>query len=205
MMNGVLLLGSILAVGLLIGWGLGGSLRNVAHVRVALWFLFPIALVLQVVPVPQGDKGTAQYLPFGVLLLSYLMLAVAVVANWRLRGFPVLLLGLILNLVPIAINRGMPVSGPAVAEAGGRVEDVPKVRGAKHHLATSRDQLIFLGDVLSIREPFRTVVSVGDLVMYGGAAWFLAAAMLAMPSRPPRTWTRPARQPQPSTMWGSPR
>jgi Family of unknown function (DUF5317) len=205
MMSGVLLLGAILAIGLLIGWGLGGSLRNVAHVRVQVWFLFPIALILQVIPVPRGDAGTVRYFPFAVLLFSYVVLVVAVVANWRLRGFPIVLVGLVLNVIPIAINQGMPVSGTAVVEAGGRVEDVPTEKGGKHHLATSSDQATFLGDVLPVREPFRTVVSVGDIVMYVGAAWFLAAAMLAVPARRPRSTPRPARPPQPSTMWESPR
>jgi hypothetical protein len=205
MMSGVLLLGSILAIGLLIGWGFGGGLRNLAHVRVGLWFLFPVALVLQAVPVPQADSGTARYLPFAVLLFSYLTLVVAVVANWRLRGFPAILLGLVLNLVPITLNQGMPVSGTAVAEAGGRLADVPTRPGGKHHLATPSDRLTFLGDILPVRDPFRTVVSVGDLVMWAGAAWFLAAAMLATASRPLRKPARPDRQPQPSTMWESPR
>jgi hypothetical protein len=205
MMSGVLLLGSILAIGLLIGWGFGGSLRNLAHVRVGLWFLFPIALVLQAIPVPQADSGTARYLPFAVLAFSYLVLVVAVVVNWQLRGFPFILVGLILNLVPITVNQGMPVSGSAVVEVGGRVEDVPTARGAKHHLATPSDQVTFLADVLPVREPFRTVVSVGDVLMYAGAASFLAAAMLAMPTRRPRRTVRPARRPQPSTMWESPR
>jgi hypothetical protein len=202
---GVLLLGSILLIGLLIGWGFGGSLRNLAHVRVGLWFLFPAALVLQVIPVPQSESGTGQYLPFAVLEFSYLVLAVAVAANWRLRGFRLILLGLLLNIVPITVNQGMPVSGSAVVDAGGKVEDVPTERGGKHHLATAEDQLAFLGDVIPIREPFRMVVSVGDLVMYVGAAWFLAAAMLGVPSRAPRIRLRPGRQPQPSTMWESPR
>jgi hypothetical protein len=205
MMSGVLLLGSILVIGLLIGWGFGGGLRNLAHVRVGLWFLFPVAVVIQALPVPQGDSGTARYLPFAVLLFSYLVLVVAVVANWRLRGFPLILVGLVLNLVPITLNQGMPVSGTAVAEAGGTVRDVPTARGAKHHLTTPSDRLTFLADVIPVRDPFRTVVSAGDVVMWGGAAWFLAAAMLATPSRPLRKPAGPGRPPQPSTMWESPR
>jgi hypothetical protein len=182
MMSGMLLLASILAIGLCLGWGLGGSLRNLAHVRVGLWFLFPVALVLQAVPVPQAESGTGRLLPFAVLEFSYLVLIVAVVANWGLRGFRLILLGLLLNLVPITLNQGMPVSGSAVVEAGGRAEDVPAEPGGKHHLAGSTDQLPFLGDVIPVREPFRTVVSVGDIVMYAGAATFLAAAMLAKAS-----------------------
>ena len=205
MIGGVLLLGSILLIGLLLGWGLGGSLRNLAHVRVGLWFLFPVALLLQAIPIPQGGSGPARYLPFAVLEFSYLVLVVAVAANWRLRGFRLILLGLLLNVIPITVNLGMPVSGSAVAEVGGDVNDVPRTPGSKHHLATAEDQLTFLGDVIPVREPFRTVVSVGDLVMYVGAAWFLTAAMLGVPSQEPRIRTRPGHRLQPSTMWESPR
>jgi hypothetical protein len=202
MMSGVLLLASILAIGLLLGWGLGGALRNVAHVPVRLWFLFPIALVLQAVPIPQNETGTGRLLPFIVLELSYLLLAVGVVANWRVRGFRLVLLGLLLNAVPITLNQGMPVSGDAVRDAGGDPAAVPTERGTKHHLLTAEDQVEFLGDVIAVRPPFRTVVSVGDIAMYVGAAWFLAAAMVGEPQRPPRH-AGPDRPPQPSTMWES--
>lgn len=202
--DGVLLLASILAIGLLFGWGFGGALRNIAHVRVGLWFLFPVALVLQAAPVPRGDSGVDRYLPFIVLEFSYLLLVVAAVVNWRHRGFRLIFVGLLLNAIPITLNQGMPVSGSAVLEAGGRVEDVPTVRGSKHHLAGSGDQLTFLGDVIPVRTPFRTVVSVGDIAMYAGVAWFLAAAMLGQPTRTPRPRAHPGRPPQPSTMWESP-
>jgi hypothetical protein len=202
--DGVLLLASILAIGLLFGWGIGGALRNIAHVRVGLWFLFPVALVLQAAPVPRADSGLGRYLPFVVLEISYLVLIAAAIVNWRLRGFRLIFVGLLLNAIPITLNQGMPVSGSAVLEAGGRVEDVPRVRGAKHHLAGSGDQLTFLGDVIPVRTPFRTVVSVGDIAMYAGVAWFLAAAMLGQPMRTRRPRAHPGRPPQPSTMWESP-
>jgi hypothetical protein len=192
-------------MGLLLGWGFGGALRNVAHVRVGLWWMYPVGLVLQVVPVPRFETGTARYMPLAVLLFSYVVLISVTAINWRLRGFPLILVGLVLNLVPIALNQGMPVSGRAVRAVGGSVEDVPTERGSKHHLATDRDRLVFLGDVLPIRSPFREVVSAGDLVLWLGAAVFLAGAMLAVPERPPRETDRAGRRARPSTMWGSPR
>lgn len=204
MISGVLLLASILAIGLLFGWGFGGALRNIAHVRVVLWFLFPLALVLQAIPVPRTESGVGRYMPFIVLELSYLVLLVAVTVNWRLRGFRLIFVGLVLNAIPITLNMGMPVSGSAVLEAGGRVEEVPTIRGAKHHLAGNGDRLSFLGDVISVRTPFRTVVSVGDIAMYAGVAWFVAAAMLGQPTRTHRPRPQPDRPAQPSTMWESP-
>jgi hypothetical protein len=203
MIVGVLVAGAFLVMGLLLGWGFGGALRNLAHLRVSLWWMFPVGLFLQIVPVPRPETGTARYLPFAILLFSYLVLISVTAINWRLRGAPIILLGLLLNVVPIALNRGMPVSGQAVREVGGAVEDVPTEPGGKHHLATGEDRLTFLSDVLPIREPFREVVSVGDLVLWLGAAVFLAGAMMALPERPSRRIARGARRARPSTMWGS--
>ena len=198
-----MLVSAFLVMGLLLGWGFGGALRNVAHLRVGLWWMYPVGLVLQVVPVPRFETGTARYLPFAVLLFSYVVLISVTAINWRLRGFPLILVGLVLNLVPIALNQGMPVSGQAVRAVGGSVEEVPTEQGGKHHLATDRDSAVFLGDVLPVRAPFREVVSAGDLVLWLGAAVFLAGAMLADPERTPRKAAGPARRARPSTMWGS--
>jgi uncharacterized protein DUF5317 len=191
-------------VAILMGWGLGGALQNLAHVRVGLWWVYPGALALQVVPIPHSSGGTERFLPFAVLVFSYVALIGVTAVNWRLRGFPAILVGLLLNLVPIAVNQGMPVSGKAVLKSGGSIRDVPRGEGQKHHLETPQDELTFLADVIPIRPPFREVVSVGDLVMYLGAGYFLAAAMLARPERRPRTFAVRRRRARPSTTWESP-
>lgn len=188
----MLLLASILAIGLLLGWGLGGGVRNLARLEVRLWWLIPIALVVQLISIPRAEAGPGRYLPFAILLASFLLIGAAMLLNWRLRGFPVILLGVLLNLVPIAVNQGMPVSGSAVIEAGGSLSDVPRELGAKHHLKRPEDQVTFLADVIAVRSPFRAVVSIGDLVMWAGAGWFVTAAMLGFPVREPR----PARLPR---------
>ncbi|MGH2711645.1 MAG: DUF5317 domain-containing protein [Actinomycetota bacterium] len=191
----MLLLASILVIGLLLGWGLGGSIRNLAQLDVILWWLVPAALVLQIVPIPRGATGPFRYLPFVALLLSFVLIAVVMVTNLRTRGFLLILIGVVLNLIPIVVNQGMPVSGPAVAEAGGALEDVPRELGGKHHLLGPADQLTFLGDVIAVREPFNAVVSAGDLVMWVGAGWFVTWAMLGVPQRQTRPARSPARRP----------
>jgi hypothetical protein len=195
-----MLLGAVLGIGLLLGWGLGGALRNLASVEIRLWQVFPAALALQVVPLPGSS-----YLPFVALVVSYVFLIGVTALNWRLRGFPLILVGLVLNAVPIFINQGMPVSAEAVVAAGGSVDELPRGRGGKHHLSTGEDDLTFLGDVIAIRAPFRAVVSVGDLLMYSGAAVFLTGAMLASPRRPPPPPSLSHRPARPSRRWGSPR
>jgi hypothetical protein len=203
----VLFLAAILGIGLLLGWGFGGSLRDLALVRVRLWYAIPAALLLQAIPVRPGSGSVGSLLPVGVLLLSFAVLVAVVVANWRLRGFMLILLGLALNLAVIGVNQGMPVSAGAVARAGGAdsVAEIPTERGGKHHLATEEDILVFLGDVIPIREPFGVVVSPGDVAMYVGASMFLGAAMLGRPVRshrmPPEPQEVPGRQ---ATQWGTP-
>jgi hypothetical protein len=48
--------------------------------------------------------------------------------------------------------------------------------GAKHHLATSSDVLLPLADVIPV-PGVDQVVSVGDVVMYAGIMWVIAAGM----------------------------
>jgi hypothetical protein len=201
----VLLLAAALGIGLLMGWGLGGSLRNLAFVEIRLWPVLPGALILQALPIPtfQGEFG--RNLPYSVLVLSYGVLLAVLAVNWRLRGFVIILFGVLLNLAPILANRGMPVLGGAVEAAGGSIENVPLERGQKHHLATDRDRLLPLADIIAVREPFGTVVSVGDVLMYTGAAVFLAAAMLGRSRKEPRRAPAPefGRSTRPSTRLGS--
>ena len=201
----MLLLIAILLIGVLMGFGLGGDLRTVSEAHVRWWWLVPLALVLQVVPVPRGDEGLARLLPVGTLLMSYVLLIVVVLVNWRLRGFMLVLLGLILNFTVIGMNHGMPVSAEAVSRAGKPElrEDLPRERGAKHHLADSRDVLLPLADVIAFRKPFGVVTSVGDLAIDAGGAFFLAAAMLGRSERSSR---KAASRPQPVppvAMWGT--
>ena len=179
----MLLLASIVVIGLLLGWGLGGRIRNLAELEVRLWWLVPLALAMQSVSIPRAAQGPGRYAPFAVLLFSFALIGLVMGLNSGLRGFPTILLGVILNVIPIAINQGMPVSGPAVIASGGSIEAVPRELGDKHHLLRPEDRLTALADVIAVRPPFQAVVSAGDLVMWVGAAWFLTAAMLGRPRR----------------------
>jgi Family of unknown function (DUF5317) len=196
----VLLLVTILLAGILVGLGLGGRPQALAEARVRLWWLIPVSLVLQVIPVPRADAGLARLLPVGVLLI------VVALVNWRTWGFLLILVGLVLNFTVIGMNHGMPVSAAAIRDSGRPelLEGLTKERGEKHHLAGERDVLLPLADVIPFREPFGVVVSVGDLVIDTGGAVFLAAAMLGRPERRPRRANR-RRSVPPEAMWGTPR
>ena len=157
---------------LMVGLLLGGRISNLAEISFR-WPLAAIAgIALQFVPVA-GTTGAI------VLTLSFVCLFVAVGMNRRLPGFVLLLIGLWLNFVVITVNQGMPVTRHAII-ASGQAETLSGLKAlesSKHHLATRDDQLLFLGDVVPIGPPVKQAVSVGDLIAYAGAMWFIVAAM----------------------------
>jgi hypothetical protein len=55
--------------------------------------------------------------------------------------------------------------------------------GAKHHLADERTVLLPLGDVIPLGAPLDQAISVGDVCVELGAAWFIVGSM---PRRQPR-------------------
>jgi hypothetical protein len=57
--------------------------------------------------------------------------------------------------------------------------------GAKHHLATPDDRLLFLADVIPIPSPIRQSVSPGDIVAYVGVAFVIVSAMRRRPDDEP--------------------
>jgi hypothetical protein len=178
----VLLLAAILGIGLLLGWGFGGRLRNLGTVRIHLWPLAFVGLILQVVPFHRLEGRLGETLPLGALLLSYAVLLFFVAVNWRLRGFVLIGIGLLLNAVVISANQGMPVSEYAVRQSGqaAAIANLASSEDPKHHLAGQGDVLLPLADVIPVGSPFNIVVSLGDVISYVGAASFLTATMLGL-------------------------
>jgi hypothetical protein len=155
-----------------VGYLLGGRLRNLGGVR----FRYPLVglagVALQVLPI----DGTPGYL---ALVASFLLLLFVSAVNWKLTGFLLVLIGLWLNFLVIVVNRGMPVTREAIVASGqaSTLEDIGAAGGTKHHLATSEDDLMFLADRIPVPAPVKQAVSVGDIVAYAGAMWFVVASM----------------------------
>ena len=162
----------ILALAVFVGILSGGSIRNLARLRVHWWGLAPIALVLQSVPVPVGNAQRAG-LAAASLVSSYVLLLAVLAVNRRVPGAALMAAGLTMNLAVVALNDGMPVSRAALRAAGADgvivIED-----GARHHLMSEGDVLQPLGDVVPV-PPFGVVLSVGDVLLYGGIAWWCFA------------------------------
>jgi Family of unknown function (DUF5317) len=161
------------------GYLLGGRLRNVADLRLQWPFLAMIGLALQFVTGP-GDT-----VPLVCLYLSFVLLIVFTVKNISIFGFPLILAGVVCNLLVIGINGGMPVSAHALvaSDQGQFLGDLENNPYPKHHLATDDDELRFLGDVIPIQDPVAQAISLGDILTYAGVGVVLVAAMRAVPAR----------------------
>lgn len=167
----VLLVALVLAA-VLIGWISGGRLSNLDLADLRLWWLAPLGLVIQVIPV--RDPWA-----FPALMASYAALVAFAVANIRKPGIPLVLVGLAMNWLVIGLNDGMPVDATALRDDEA-VMRLQQEGGAKHHLMTGADTLADLGDRIWV-PGLREIYSPGDLALYVGVAWFIAAGMRRRP------------------------
>ena len=169
------------------GLARGGLLRGLTETSVRNRSLGLACLGVQAFVVALPLR--AIWLPYG---LGALLLAVALVvllavarANGRMPGVPLIALGLLLNLVAVVANFGMPTSESTLARAGVAVErPLPHRPDAKHVLAGEGTRLALLGDRLAVR-PLRAVVSYGTVCELAGL--FLLLQYLLLAAAPDRT------------------
>jgi hypothetical protein len=172
----------ILPVGVLSGLALGrmrgGRLGGLAELRfrslAVLWLAVAIQLGLGVVPAA-GRQVAVE--------LSYALVGAWLVLNARpgdgavRAGMALLALGWLLNMVPITLNGGMPVSRQALWEVGAPASTaVAEGHLFKHLPADRRTAAPALGDVIPVPAA-ASVISIGDVVMLVGVAGVLAAGM----------------------------
>jgi hypothetical protein len=163
------------------GLARGGVLRGMTETPVRNRTLGLVCLAVQafVVALPLRAIG----LPYGLgalLLAAVLGVLLAVArANGSLAGVPLIALGLLLNLVAVVANAGMPTSASTLARAGVAVErPLPHRPDAKHVLAGEGTRLGLLGDRLAVR-PLRAVVSYGTVCELAGLFLLLQYLLLA--------------------------
>jgi len=170
---------AVVVLAFALGFALRGSLRGFEGVSLRAWTLAAAGLGLQFAPLPTGAAGRDLAVRIVVLGASYALLVSFAVLNRRMPGIPLVLLGLLLNAAVILPNGGMPVSEAAIRASGqgDKIEAFVERGATKHHLMTEDDVLRPLGDVIGLPPPLRTVISVGDVFIYAGIAWFIVAAM----------------------------
>jgi Family of unknown function (DUF5317) len=169
---------------------LKGSVRHLERVRLHWWGLAAAGFVIQASPVGQVPGLSVRGSGAVTLITSYVLLLIFLALNRRIPAASVMAVGLLLNLLVVGVNAGMPVSAGAIEVAGGTAS-TESFEGPKHHLMTTEDRLQFLGDVIPVPSPFGVVISIGDVLLYGGLAWLAFRA----------TRGRTAGNPRPLAMW----
>lgn len=164
----------VIGLAVCVGFVAGGSLRPFEHLKVRWWGVALAGLAVQGVAL--ADIGP----PAGSALLlgSYGLLVVFAWVNRRLPALWLAIVGLVLNILVIAANGGMPVSASALEIAGARAEGLVGDDTAKHHLMGPEDRLTPLGDVIGIPPPIGAVISIGDVLLYAGVAILVVMVML---------------------------
>jgi hypothetical protein len=144
----------------------GGRLAALADVRARFAWVLLVALGLQLIGI--SVPGIPEGLRPVLLLTSYPVACVFVVANRHLPGMPLIVLGTLLNLIAMSVNGGvMPASPSALVAAGLPLQN----QGYVNSGLVEGARLAFLGDIFAIPEPvpMHNVFSVGDISIGLGA------------------------------------
>lgn len=181
----------VLVLAVVAAYVLGGRLRNLEQVRIHWWGLALMGVAMQSVPVPRIEGVDPRVVGAIFLIGSYVALLAFLTVNRWVPAARVMALGLLMNLAVVGTNGGMPVSAWAIESAGGSPSTLLADVSPKHHLMNESDLLGWLGDVIPIPRPAGVVLSPGDLLLYGGMAWFVVQVMRE----------RSRENPRPLAMW----
>ena len=160
----------VAGAGVAVGLARGGNLRALRKPGVRSLRLGLAGLAVQALVVALPLRAVGLPLALGaVLLLAALVVLLAVArANGRLPGMPLFALGLLLNLVVVLANFGMPVAATTLERAGIAVtQPAPDRPDAKHVLERGGTRLGLLGDRLAVR-PLRAVTAYGTVIELAG-------------------------------------
>ena len=183
----MLWLSLVLFVALAVAVVRGGRLSNLGDIRLRLWLILPVAFAMQAGTALLPDRGWTATLGFWLILFSFLLLLMVIVANKDRKGMWLAGLGVAMNFVVIALNGGMPVLEGAAVVASGFESGLSVIGGMKHVPLEEGTRLAFLADVIPLRLAGQgQVLSLGDVFLAVGIGRFLEAEL-----RRPVRWFKP--------------
>jgi hypothetical protein len=179
----ILLLAIIL--GVLAGWG-SARLHGLSYQAPAFRFTWLVLVgfipQLLIAYVPATRNLVPNWVAAAGISVSLVVFLAFVWLNRHLPGMPVLLAGLMLNLIVMAANGGwMPISPETASRVAGT--DISKYIGLggrfgqKDILLLSKSTYLgFLADrfLLPAWSPYQVAFSAGDILIAAGAFWLLA-------------------------------
>jgi hypothetical protein len=184
-----MLIGGIL-LGLILGLLAGGSILNLASVRLRWVGVLLLAVILRFGTEFLLIRGNAvvEALRLPLFMAAFGLLLAALWVNRSHPGLRLAFVGILLNTIAIAANGGyMPIWEPSLLAAGFTVADVTPF----HVLLPPGLNVEFLrhagplADILPIPVPIiRNVASIGDVFLTAGLAFFLFATVVRPQGEP---------------------
>ncbi len=179
-----MLTGGIL-LGLLVGLAVGGSILNLASVRLRWVGLLMFAVILRFGTefLLIHGSGIVETLRLPLFTISFVLLLAALWANRSQPGMRLAFVGILSNTIAIVANGGhMPIWLQSLAEAGFTQADITSPFHSTLPVLLDVDFFLRAGplaDILPIPLPIiRNVASVGDLFLTAGLAFFLFATVV---------------------------
>lgn len=160
----------VAAVAAVYGLVRGGSLEGVAATPFRhAWLLFA-GFVVQIGFSLWDPPWLTEAGQLAVLIASNALVAAFLAVNLRLPGMAVAAAGLLLNVVVIAANGGMPVSLEAADVAG--MDPSSADFGMKHERLSGDTVFPWLADVIPL-PGLSTLISAGDILLAAGIGWLV--------------------------------
>jgi len=180
----MLLLWGVVA-GVVIGLLRGGNVANLEKMGIRYLWLVPLALVIQLLIFPLFSESAVVGFGTEVFhILSYLILFVFVIVNWRVWQIPLMGIGMTSNLLVIGLNGGYMPSSVSSLNKAGEVEVANSLleNGTYGNVTMMTDSTVldFLGDWLYLPQwfPFSTAFSLGDTIIAIGLVLFFGFGMV---------------------------
>jgi len=182
----------MLILGIIVGLGLGlvagGTLGNLASIRLRSAWLLAAAVAIRygTEAVLNAEVGQAEVLRLPLLATAFSILLVALWVNRSYPGLNLAFVGILFNTAVIVVNGGyMPIWEPSLHAAGFQLSDVSATLHTILPAGLDASFLLHLGplaDVIPIPLPFiQNVASVGDAFLTAGLAFFLFAGIVRAP------------------------
>lgn len=162
----------------------GGEIKNLEKVHIRAWQLILIGFIIQLlsfffVSFNNSTAFDSSKKVFGIInLINYLLITTTLVYNSNYKGFKLMSLGNILNIIPMILNKGrMPVYIGALSMKGLERQKELLLSGnlLTHSLVDKNFSMFLLSDIIPIPEPYfmPKVISIGDISLALGIMIFI--------------------------------
>lgn len=155
-----------------------GNLKNLQNIDIHGWYLLFIAGILQVVL----KLGYFETFFYPIVIFSYICILSCLVMNFRQFSMVITFVGVLLNFLVIAFNKGfMPVSSKGLEIAGYDMSSITSIQlDTFHALIVDSTRLAFLSDIIPIPKPYPLpqMLSIGDFFIMIGVFMFFQNATL---------------------------